>query len=141
MIGDSIPYDRAVFVDTSGFVALFANRDSLHTNARAMQARLIRGRQQLVTTNFVLSEMHALLLARVGRDIAMRSLIGIDRSDTVVVRVGEDDETRAREILIRYDDKDFTLVDAMSFAVMERLDISRAFTFDRHFEQYGFQTV
>jgi predicted nucleic acid-binding protein len=36
------------------------------------------------------------------------------------------------------DDKDFTLTDATSFAVMERLGITYAFTFDHPFTQYGF---
>lgn len=31
--------------------------------------------------------------------------------------------------------------DAISFVVMERLGITRAFTFDRHFEQYGFTVL
>jgi predicted nucleic acid-binding protein len=48
------------------------------------------------------------------------------------------DERRAREIIAQYDDKDFTLTDATSFAVMERLGITYAFTFDHHFTQYGF---
>jgi predicted nucleic acid-binding protein len=132
---------HAVFVDTSGLVALLADRDGRHADARMVQARLVRDRMQLVTTNFVLAEMHALLLVRVGRGHAIRSLLGIDRSDTVVVRVAEEDERRAREILVRYDDKDFTLVDATSFAVMERLGITEAFTFDHHFVQFGLRVL
>ena len=45
--------------------------------------------------------------------------------------------TGAREIIYRYDDRDFSLVDATSFTVMQRLHVTRAFTFDRHFAQYG----
>ena len=33
------------------------------------------------------------------------------------------------------------MTDAISFAVMERLHITRAFTFDRHFAQYGFTVL
>lgn len=40
-----------------------------------------------------------------------------------------------------YTDKDFSFADAISFVVMERLGITRAFTFDRHFEQYGFTVL
>ena len=42
---------------------------------------------------------------------------------------------------MKYQDKDFSLTDAISFAVMERLQITQAFTFDRHFAQYGFTLV
>jgi len=57
---------------------------------------------------------------------------------TDVVRVEAADEERALEIIRRHEDKDFSLTDATSFAVMSRLGIREAFAFDRHFAQYGF---
>ena len=51
------------------------------------------------------------------------------------------DEERAKQILFQYDDKDFSFADAISFAVMERLAIGLAFTFDRDFAQYGFTVL
>lgn len=56
---------------------------------------------------------------------------------TTVVRVRARDEERAWEIIEQYDDKDFSLTDAMSFAVMERMHLSQAFSLDQHFAQYG----
>jgi predicted nucleic acid-binding protein len=41
-------------------------------------------------------------------------------------------------LFYQYGDKDFSFTDAISFGVMERLGIHVAFTFDRHFRQYGF---
>ena len=65
-------------------------------------------------------------------------LTEIDTSQvTTVVRVSARDEQRARAIIARYTDKDFSLTDATSFAVMERLGISEAFTLDQNFAQYG----
>jgi|RhiMethySRZTD1v2_1073278.scaffolds.fasta_scaffold1081974_1 predicted nucleic acid-binding protein len=46
-------------------------------------------------------------------------------------------ERRARAIITQYQDKSFSYTDAASFAVMERLGISRVFTFDRNFAPYG----
>lgn len=63
------------------------------------------------------------------------------RSGTTVVRVSAEDEERARAIIFQYDDKDFSLTDALSFAVMERLRIRAALSFDRNFAQYGFQLL
>lgn len=89
----------------------------------------------------MLAETHALLLARRGRTIAARILTEIDHSTAVLVRVSAADERRAREIITTYQDKDFSLTDATSFAIMERLRIGHAFTFDRHFTQYGFTVL
>jgi uncharacterized protein len=65
----------------------------------------------------------------------------MELSSTVVVRVRATDEASAKQILFRYDDKDFSFTDAISFVVMERLGIRTAFTFDRHFAQYGFTSL
>jgi predicted nucleic acid-binding protein len=128
---------RRVFIDTSAFFALTAPRDDDHHTALAIQQRLITERWRLYTTNLVLAETHALLLTRLGRTIALRTLQRIDHSTTTIIRISVADETRAREIIIQYDDKDFSFTDAASFAVMERLRIPHAFTFDRNFTQYG----
>ncbi len=40
-------------------------------------------------------------------------------------------------MLVRYSDKDWSLCDAISFAVIERRRVAMAFSFDRHFRQFG----
>jgi predicted nucleic acid-binding protein len=131
-----------VLVDTSAFYALADPRDGFHVAATRIQGILVSERWSLFTTNYLVAETHALILNRVGRTTAATVLQAIDQTsatgELVVVRVGLADERRARDILLRYDDKDFSLADATAFAVMERLRISFAFTFDRHYEQYGF---
>src|SRR5918996_1122927 len=128
---------RRVLIDTSAFFALTAPRDADHHTALAIQHRLISERWRLYTTNLVVAETHALLLTRLGRAIAFSTLRSIDHSTTTIVRISNADESRARGIISQYDDKDFSLTDAASFAVMERLHIPHAFTFDRNFTQYG----
>jgi predicted nucleic acid-binding protein len=83
------------------------------------------------------AETHALLLTRVGYQAARQFLEEAEQSTITIVRATTRDEERARAIIYQYQDKDFSLTDAISFAVMERLDIRYAFTFDRHFAQYG----
>jgi predicted nucleic acid-binding protein len=59
----------------------------------------------------------------------------------LVLRVTHDDEVAARAIIDQYNDKAFSLVDAISFVVMSDLNIRTAFAFDDHFRQYGFATL
>jgi predicted nucleic acid-binding protein len=130
-----------VFVDTSAFFALLDRRDASHSEAIQVQQALTSGRAQLFTSNFIVAECHALLLTRLSRADALAFLDGFATGFITVVAVTPEDETRAVDIIRRYDDKMFSYVDASSFAVMERLGLGHAFDFDRHFSQYGFITV
>lgn len=132
-------YRRAVLVDTSAFLAYASKWEEQHARARRIQARLMARRWTMITTRYVLAEVHALALQRRGSDFALKLIDEVEHSDTAAVLVSDDDWLVARAILRRYRDKDFSMTDALSFAVMERLGISVAFTFDRHFVQYGLQ--
>jgi predicted nucleic acid-binding protein len=132
-----VSVSRRVFVDSSAYFALSDQNEQRHASAKTVLEGLATQRWHLFTTNFVVAEAHALLLNRLGRRFARRLLHDVDHGATTIVRVAPQDERRAREILSQYDDKDFSLTDAISFAVMERLRIAHAFSFDHHFSQYG----
>ena len=102
--------------------------------------RLVEERRRFVTTNAVVFETHGLVVNRMNQQIAWNVLVALRASQTIV-RVRSRDEERAEAILAQYADKDFSMTDALSFAVMERLGISVAFSLDRHFIQYGWQVV
>lgn len=126
-------------VDTSAFYALANSADAHHLEAREILARAVRQRWMMVTNNYLVAETHALLLNRSGREPAMRFLQGLEESAVAIERAEADDERAARAIIYRYEDKAFSLTDAISFTMMERLGITVAFTFDRNFAQYGFE--
>ena len=131
-----------VLVDTSAYFAAANRRDAAHEQASTTLRRLVEERRRLSTTNFTLAELHALLLTRVDRQIASQVLAEVDASrSSTVVRVSARDEQRAREIISQYDDKDFSLTDATSFAVTEWLRTQQAFTLDRNFTQYGWTVI
>jgi uncharacterized protein len=132
--------DARIFVDTSAYYAAVDRRDASHAAVAATMRELFAARRRLTTTNAVLFELHGLLLNRLGRRVALATLTELRVSQTIV-RVRERDETRADEILTRYEDKDFSLTDALSFAVMERLGIGAALTLDRHFAQFGWVII
>jgi predicted nucleic acid-binding protein len=127
-----------VFVDTSAIYALVDRDDARHPDARRAFRSLKASRAEPVITNFIVAEVHALLLGRLDAGLARRWLLG---NVWPVERVTESDEARAVEIIARYEDKTFSYTDATSFAVMHRLGLRRALAFDRHFRQFGFETV
>ncbi len=127
-----------VLVDTSAVFALVDSSDHWHAAAKAGLDRLKKTRSEPLLTNFIVAECHALLLARLGAPLARKWLIG---NVWPVQRVTIDDEAVAMSIISQYTDKTFSYADATSFAVMERLGVRKAFAFDPHFRQYGFQVV
>ena len=142
MVGPLLPRrERRVFTDSSAYLALLDRRDEHHAEATGILQQLARMRFRPYTTNAVIIEAHALILSTMGREVATRFLREMERGTTTIIRARAADEARARAIIYAYTDKDFSFTDALSFAVMEWLGITRAFTFDRDFAQYGFSVV
>ena len=125
---------RAVLWDSSAILAVLDADDAGHARALSVATELaVAGRPGFVT-NYLAAEAHALLLRRLGRALAREWLFG---RTLPVVRASPTDEERAHGNLARHLDKDWSLCDAISFAVMDARRVSTAFSFDRHFRQYG----
>ncbi len=130
---------KPVFVDTSGFFAYLVDGDAYHAEGMRLLPALRQARRRLLTTNAVVLETYALLLnrARDGRNAAIRFLDVVERGFAAVERVTKADEVRAYKLVRAHADKTYSLCDALSFVVMERLGIEEAIAFDRHFREYG----
>ena len=124
-----------VFVDTGGWFAYFVRRDPDHAAAvNWMQ----QNRQPLVTTDYVLDELFTLLKLRENHRVAVAAgATLLDQSVTRVERVAESDFRAARSVFEKYDDKGWSFTDCTSKVVIERLGVTHAFAFDRHFEEFG----
>lgn len=131
-----------VLVDTSAFVAIQRSREREHESAVQTLATLVDRGVALIATNYAFAETYNTLLRREGRWLAFAW--GSEAQGTSLfdfVRVDAELEDAAWEILTSHDDKDWSYVDAVSFALMEREGINTAFTFDEHFRQRGFAVV
>jgi len=125
---------RAVLWDSSAVLALLDADDADHRTAAIVAQRLAKERRPGFVTNYVEAETHALLLRKLGRHLARQWLFA---GGLPVLRTLPHEEERGKELLARYGDKDWSLCDAISFAVIEARRLGAAFTFDRHFLQYG----
>lgn len=128
-----------IFVDTSAWFAIYSRRDVNHLAA----IQTIRSvREQLVTSDFVVSETLTLLRARGEnrRAIAFGQRV-IEGQWARIVRIDEQDFTAAWNVFQSFRDKDWSFTDCTSRVAMERLNITRAFAFDDHFRQFATVTV
>ncbi len=125
---------RGVLWDSSAILALLDADDADHVRAVAIARQIASERLPSFITNYIEVEAHALLLRKLGRALAREWLF---TGGLPVIRALVEEEDRAREIIARHSDKDWSLCDAISFAVLDARRIRRAFTFDRHFLQYG----
>jgi predicted nucleic acid-binding protein len=125
---------RGVLWDSSAILALLDADDADHERAVPAAQRIASERRPSFITNYIEAEAHALLLHKLGRALALEWLL---RGGLPVLRVLPREEERGREILSRHADKDWSLCDAISFAVIELREVRTAFSFDRHFRQYG----
>ena len=135
-------HKRKVLVDTGAFYAFADASDAHHPESVAIFTDRRDKGDYLLTTNFIVAETHALLLNRLHRQAAIQFLKDMEEGTHIaVIWATPNNVKQARQIIYRYEDKEATLTDATSFAVMERLHIDQAFTFDRNFAQYGLDVL
>jgi predicted nucleic acid-binding protein len=119
-------------VDTSVWYAAADSADA--GNARAKE--ILSGGAPLVTTDLVLVETWTLLRWRIRREAAERFWGGIRGGVASLEAVGPADLQAAWTMSRDFPAQDFSLVDRTSFAVMERLGLERAASFDTDFAVY-----
>ena len=94
-----------------------------------------------ITTNYVLAELVALLSSRVKvpRPTVIEIVETIRSTSWVqMVHIDRDADFAAWNLFRSHTDKNWSLVDCSSFALMRAGFISAALTTDYHFEQAGF---
>lgn len=124
------------FVDSSFWIALQARGDRHHPEARALWPE--QGRA-LITTNHVLGETWTFLRRKLGHRAAREFLDRAMQSPSVaIVHVDEPTEAEAWQWLRRHDEREYSFVDATSFALMRRLRLREALAFDGDFSAAGF---
>jgi predicted nucleic acid-binding protein len=130
-----------IFVDTSGWVALADKDDFHHKRASSIYPSLLKD-HKLITSNLIIAETYILILNELGHKPAFDFLEKIKASPRIMKIYSNDEiETEAEEILKKYNDQKFSFTDAVSFAIMKREKLKKAFSFDKHFLTAGFVNV
>lgn len=130
-----------VFADTSFLVALLHPRDGRHADAVALNAAAVRARR-VITTNHIVGESWTLAMSRYGHHVAAKVLRAVQASAVYSVHHATPlEERQAAHWLLRHDEREYSFIDAVSFAVMRDRGIEEALAFDADFEAAGFRTL
>jgi len=131
-----------VFVDTGAWVAIADKSDQYAGEGSELYRNLILKREQLITTDLVLVETYNLLSKTIGSKATINFSNKLKSIPFLkIASVTLSDWEKALKILEKYSDKYFSFTDCTSFALMDRLKIRTAFSFDAHFAQYGFTRI
>jgi uncharacterized protein len=129
-----------VFLDTVGLLASWDRDDQWHSVAAPKFGALLAARVPLFTTTFVLGEC-ANAAARKPYRLAVDKLRAVMTTKGNLVFPTHDDWDAAWLAYRRDEAAGAGIVDQISFAVMRRLGVTRAFTNDRHFRAAGLEPL
>ncbi|HUP31678.1 MAG TPA: PIN domain-containing protein [Gaiellaceae bacterium] len=126
-----------IFVDSSFWIGLSDELDERHEDA----AELLRAHngKPLVTSNHVVGETWTFLRKRHRHAVAMKFLDRAESAERLdIAFVSPALEREGWAWLRRRDEREYSFVDATSFALMRSLRIREAFAFDGDFAAAGF---
>ena len=129
---------ETVFVDTGYILALVNENDQFHAEAIALSEQF--DGQPVVVTDAVLLEIGN-ALSRMDRDAAVQIIEDLRESPGVtVVNLTPELFESAFDLYRHHTDKQWGLVDCVSFVIMRSMGLTTALAFDQHFVQAGFVT-
>jgi uncharacterized protein len=129
-----------VFLDTVGLLALWDESDQWHGASNACFSELLGARTDLVTSAFVLLECGNSAARKTYRSAVSRLWVQMETAGRLVIPTDEDLRTAWRAYS-RGEADNAGIVDHVSFTIMRRLGITKAFTNDGHFRAAGFETL
>ena len=128
-----------IFIDASAFLAFYSRTDQYHRETVRLWQTL---KGPLVTSNHVVDEVATGLGRAAGYQFAANCVTGIYAAPRIdILQSARADEIEAIRWMRKYADQGVSFTDCVSFAMMRRLGIRTAFTFDRHFRFAGFDVV
>jgi predicted nucleic acid-binding protein len=126
------------FLDTSYLIAITHKRDQYHEDAVRVSQSLEKP-VRLITTEAILMEYGNMLSQKSVREKAFNYIqILQNSSETEIIPADSALFEKGLKDFGRYKDKEWGLVDCMSFIIMKEKKMLYALTSDEHFEQAGF---
>ena len=129
-----------VFLDTVGLLAVWDESDQWHGVATEALQQVTSGGDTVATTTFILLECGN-AAARKPYRLALDRLRQALEAAHCLIEPTNDDWNQAWDAFRQGDGAEAGIVDQVSFLVVRRLGMTRAFTNDKHFEAAGFEVL
>jgi predicted nucleic acid-binding protein len=129
-----------ILVDTSAFLAVLDGSDHNHTKAAPYWEKIIKSGDVFVCHNYILVETSAIILRRFG----MEAVRVFEQDIYPILRIlwiTKEVHSAAVSAHLMAGRRTLSLVDCVSFEVMRRTGVRKAFAFDRHFRDYGYEIM
>jgi predicted nucleic acid-binding protein len=128
-----------VFLDTAFAIASAIETDAFHEKALELVKEIKVHGIQIVTTRAVLLEIGNALSRANYRRLAVEAFDTIESDNNVtIVPLTEELFEEALTLYRSRMDKEWGLVDCVSFVTMNQMGITESLTTDQHFKQAGF---
>lgn len=129
-----------LFVDTSAWLALNDKNDQYHDEAVSKITKVRQQKIQLVTSEYVFDESVTIIRYRISHRAAVAFGDALISSNVASIEdITDEERLKAWVLFKKYRDKDLSFTDCTSFALMVKLKLQKAFSFDNHFKQVGFE--
>jgi uncharacterized protein len=129
-----------LFVDSSGWIALFDRSDQYQQQAATAFRQLQGQNVTLFTSDYVFDEAITFIRHHTTHLNAVQFGYWLLQARNVnLLRLDEAAWRAAWQMFQAYDDRRWAFTDCTSFILMRQQKLFQAFTFDHHFAQAGFQ--
>jgi predicted nucleic acid-binding protein len=133
---------RLIFVNSSGWLALYNRNDPHHEAARALWQSLQTQPVRFVTTDYVLDQVYSALKFFGSLHAAQAVHQVISRSDLVrLFMVDSVIFERAWRLFVDDEQPHWTFTDCINYAVVQYTGASEVFTFDPSFNAEGMSII
>ena len=130
---------RRLLVDTSGWLALLNVAETSPVRAGDIYRKRFSASWQIVTHDGILLEVGNSLSSQQWRNNVIAWRERVTSSERVlVVSLNETLLAKGWNLFAARKDKDWGIIDCLSFIVMQEHEIREALTADKHFAQAGF---
>ena len=123
-----------IYIDASFYLSLLSPKDINHKKAIKIGRRYKD--EKYITTQMILGEVLTVGSQRFDKPLTIKFVEEVLKSRTRIVLEKPELIKRAFNIFKKIRSKNISWVDSYSFAVMEKLNIKKALTFDKHFKYF-----